>query len=85
MFLHFIERVVADNIETFKVIGKKYLKVCVMSLVKRCVDVMVICAGIRGIFYLEVFHENEVFYNLNVFNLTIFAEEITNVGFARLI
>lgn len=52
---------------------------------KNSVDVVVVGTGVRSILYFEIFHKNEVFDDLDCFNLTIFAEKLTNVLFSGLI
>lgn len=78
MFLDLIKRVVADHVEPFKMIRKEDLEVVVMGLMQGGVDVMVIRASIGCVLDLEVLHKDEVFDDLNVFDLAVLSEEGTD-------
>ena len=86
MILQLVIWMVADHVEPFEVVSKKYFEIRVVSvMVQSRVDVMVICAGIRCVLYFEIFYEDKVFYYLYAFDLTIPAEELIDACFACLV
>ena len=78
MFLDLVKWVIADHIESFKMISEEDLEVVVMGLMQSGVDVMIIRTGIGCVLNLEVLHKHKVFDHLNVFNLSVLAEEGTD-------
>lgn len=63
---------IADNIETFEVVSKKYFEVSVVSIVMKCgVNVVIVSTSIGGIFYFKIFHKYKIFDYLNIFYLSV--------------
>lgn len=85
MLLDFVEGVVADHVEAFKMVSEEYLEVGVVSLVEGSVDVVVVGTGVRSIFHLEVLHEHKVLYHLHVLYFAVLAEEVADVGLSCII
>lgn len=52
----------------------------VVVVVEGHVDVVVVCAGVGGVLYFEVLHEDEVLYDLHCLDLSVFAEKVTDKG-----
>lgn len=81
VLLDLVLRIVADNVESFKVVCKEDFEVGVVSVVvEGCVDVMVICACVGCVLDFEVFDEHEVFYDFYVLDLAVFGEESADHG-----
>jgi len=86
VFFNLVGRVVADHIKSFQMISEKYFEVRIVGvLMKSCIDIVVVCAGIGGILDLKVFDEDEVFDYFDSLYLSIAAEKFTDRLFARFI
>ena len=86
MVLDFVLRVVADDVEAFEVVCEEDFEVCVVCVVVESgVDVVVVCAGVGGVLDFKVLDEDEVFDDLDVFDLAVLGEEGADHGFSRIV
>lgn len=79
----FVGGVVADYVEAFEVVGEEDFEVGVVGVVEGGVDVVVVRAGVGGVFDFEVLDEYEVFDDLYVFDFPVFGEELADDYFTR--
>jgi len=66
-------------------ICEKYFEIGVVGLVEGGVDVVVVCAGVGGVLYFEIFYKYKILYYLYLLNLSIFAKETSDGGFGSLV
>ncbi len=86
MLFDFEVGIVTDYVESFEMIGKKDFEIWIMGIIVKChVYVVIISAGVRGIFYFEVLNKNEILDDFDGFYFTVFAKEIMHEGFVRVL
>ena len=79
MFFDFVGGIVADHVKSFEMICEKYFEVVVVGIVMEDgVDVVIVCAGIGGIFYFKIFNKDKVFDDFDCLDFPISAEEVPN-------
>jgi len=75
MFLGLVKRIVTYHVEPLEVVSEENLEVIVMGKVQSCIYTVIICAGVRRVFYLEVFYKHKVLNDLYLLNFPVLAEE----------
>ena len=65
-------------------VGKEHFEIGILRVVQSNVNVVVVCAGIRGVLHLEKFDKGEAFTNFNILNLPVALHNRVNAALVHI-